>query len=143
MIRFSKKYIKKTTRDLSTLAIESALIVKYGLRNKKELNKARGLVQKYQKLSRSEEVGSEIYNSACNKLIRLGVLPSQFTIRNIQTLTVEHFLNRRLQTLVAASQKISLFNARQLITHGQIKVNGVIKRHPCYLIRLDSKITVR
>jgi small subunit ribosomal protein S4 len=143
MRRLSKKYIKKSTRDASVLALESAIIVKYGLRNKKELNKARGFVQKYLKLNRTTEVGSATYTTAFHKLVKLGVLPENFSNQEIHTLKVENFLKRRLQTIVSQTKEISLSSARQLITHGQIKINGVIKRYPSYLIRLDSEITFK
>lgn len=143
MIRFSKKYIKKTSRDVSVLALESAILVKYGLRNKTELSKARGFVQKYLKLNRTAEVGSATYMTAFAKLVKLGVLPENFSDQEIHTLKVENFLKRRLQTIVSVTKEVTPSCARQLITHGQVKVNGVIKRYPSYLIRLDSEITFK
>ena len=143
MIRFRKKYIKKLNRDISILKIESDLLKQYGLRNKKELYKTKGLVQKYQKLNRSVDHSTLKYKSICEKLIKLGIFSSAFSSQKFHTLSVNNFLERRLQTIVAKMKAISLSNARQLIIHGKVMVNKTIKRFPCYLIRVDSQISFK
>ena len=80
---------------------------------------------------------------ALEKLKRLGVIKQGSKDQILYGLTVHGFLNRRLCTLVAKIKNISMNYARQLITHGHVKVNGVLKRYPSYLIRLQSEIQIK
>lgn len=142
MRRSKKKYSGKSVFDHSVLSVERSLMVNYGLRNKKEVRKSQGYVRKYQRLLRECGNNSPLFKSACSKLVGLGVLPYDPTDKHIHQLKNTHFLERRLQTLVSKLTNVSMNQSRQLIVQGHVRVNGVRKRYPSYLIRVDSRVEV-
>ena len=141
MIRVRRKYLKNDRFDIHKLTVERKLLEKYGLRNKKQIAKTKGYVQKYQRVVRSYGVDSSITRSIVDKLVRLDIIKEDAS--EINGISVENFLDRRLQSLVAKQKGITCNNARQLITHGHVLVGGVCKRRPSYLIRKDSVISYK
>jgi small subunit ribosomal protein S4 len=126
------------------IARERELLHKYGLKNKTEVwrtatylrrlrgNARRLLARQRQGQEEAEKEKKEILD----RIARLGMLPSNSTLDDVLALTVENVLARRLQTLVylhglARTPK----QARQLIIHGHIAVNGRRTRIPSYLVK--------
>jgi small subunit ribosomal protein S4 len=114
---------------------ETRLVIEYGLRNKREVWKAQSILRKYRKGARdllalsSSGVDRNVLEAKKSELLsslqRAGLLGPDADIDNILALTVKAALERRLQTVVyrnglARSPK----QARQLITHGHIAING-------------------
>jgi len=117
---------------------ELRLIGEYGLRNKKELWRAASNLRRYRAMARatmglSEERRKEAENSLVSKLHRLGLLRSGSTCDDVLQLTPRDFLERRLQTVVfRQGRSKSMYQARQLISHGHVLVRGAKVTAPGY-----------
>jgi len=124
---------------------ETRLVIEYGLRNKREVWKAQNILRKYRKAARDLLVlmgeGSDHakFESKSAELMghlqRVGLLGQDADIDKILSLKIQAPLERRLQTLVyrkglARSPK----QARQLITHGHIAIDGRRVNIPGYRV---------
>jgi len=154
--RHRKKYVTPPHPwDKVRLEKEAQLVVKYGLRNKRELWRFQNLLRKYRRVARDllgkltlpgkeGEYAKAKAQTVIRKLFKLGVLPENATLDDILNLSVEDFLERRLQTLVYRQGLArTIRQARQLITHGHISVNGHRVTAPSFLVTrdLESKIS--
>jgi small subunit ribosomal protein S4 len=125
---------------------ETRLVIEYGLRNKREVWKAQAYLRRYRKAARdllslmSAGVDVQIFETKKAVLIdhiqRMGLLGPDADIDDVLSLKVPAQLERRLQTLVhrqglARSPK----QARQLITHGHIAINGKRVSIPGYRVK--------
>jgi small subunit ribosomal protein S4 len=88
----------------------------------------------------SVEERSTLENQLLNRLHRLGILPDESELDDVLDMTLEDILGRRLQTLVfqrGLSQSIQ--QARQLIAHGHISIEGRKVSSPSYLVLKDEE----
>ncbi len=143
--RRSKKKYKKPKRlwDKERIMEESALKKEYGLKATREvwiaLEELRRVRREARKLlALGEEERKKREKIIIDKLKRLNINAS--SIDDILSLTVRDFLERRLQTLVfrkglAKTPK----QARQLIVHGFIAIDGVRQVSPGRLVRKDEE----
>ena len=148
MRRFRKKYKRpKRPWDKERLAREREIMKKYGLRRKHELWRMEEVLRKYRRLARRIAAikDKEKEKILIQKLVKMGVLNPGATLDDVLSLTVEDILERRLQTIVFKKGFANTIKqARQLIVHGHVYVNGVRTVHPSYLVPKDEedKITV-
>jgi len=78
------------------------------------------------------------------KLARLGIASKGATLDSLLDLNEKALLERRLQTLVfKRGMALSILQARQLITHGFIAIDGRRISRPSYRVEAleESKIT--
>jgi len=148
--RLRKKYKKpKKLWEKSRIQRDKALKEKYGLKNTRELWIMEAELRKVRRVARRllplpPEERREEQEKIVNKLLKWGILQTKdIQLEELLNLKVEDFLERRLQTQVyrlglAASPR----QARQLITHGFIAVNGVITTSPGYVVKVDDQITL-
>lgn len=147
-----KKYVTtKKPWDKVRLEREAQLVVKYGLRNKRELWRFENILRKYRRVARDllskvnmpgkeGEVARVKANTVIKKLVRWGVLGDEATLDDILNLTVENFLERRLQTIVhRLGLAKTIKQARQFITHGHIAVDGRRVTSPSYIVKKDEE----
>lgn len=130
--------------------LESELIImgKYGLRNKREIWKARTQLGGYRSNARSllaleEEEREAKEQILIGKLQRLGIVKEGASSDDVLSLEVEAVLSRRLQTRVLESGLSgTIHQARQLIAHRHIAINGRIITSPGYIVPVseDDKI---
>jgi len=125
---------------------DANLIKRYGLRNKRELWKVESALRKYRRVARRllakrasgmvvDSTKREIEN-LLESLKRRGILGIEGELEDILALTVEDFLNRRLQTLVAQKNLAgSMRQSRQFIVHGHIALNDQRVTIPSYMIK--------
>ncbi|MCX6773640.1 MAG: 30S ribosomal protein S4 [Candidatus Micrarchaeota archaeon] len=140
--KIGKKYKKpKKLLDKTRVIEEGKLNREYGLKNTRELWKAQSELRKVRREARKllalgEEERKKGAEIVLNKLERLGILSKETaTIDNVLSLTVRNFLDRRLQSLVYKKGLAKKINqARQLITHGFISVDGRKATSPGMLI---------
>ncbi len=141
-----KKY--KTPRHpwrADVLMAELKLMGEYGLRNKRELWRAKTMVSNFRRIARSllsqpPEVRKAREEELLNKLYRLGLLDEGAELDHVLDLTVEHLLERRLQTLVwRRGLAKSPYQARQLIVHGHVAIGGRKVYSPGYLVRREEE----
>lgn len=151
-----KKYTTPTKPwDRVRLEREAPLVIKYGLRNKRELWRFQNILRKYRRVARDllakvdmpgreGEYAKAKAQMVIKKLIRMGVLSEGATLDDILNLSVEDFLERRLQTMVYRQGLANTIKqARQLIVHGHIAVDGRRVTAPGYIVEKDeeSRIT--
>eukprot|EP00244_Chara_vulgaris_P008458 TRINITY_DN332_c0_g1_i1.p1 TRINITY_DN332_c0_g1~~TRINITY_DN332_c0_g1_i1.p1 ORF type:complete len:198 (-),score=40.93 TRINITY_DN332_c0_g1_i1:847-1440(-) len=144
------KTFKKPRRpyEKERLDAELKLVGQYGLRNKRELwrvqyalsrirNNARTLLTLDEKNTRRIFEGEALLR----RMNRYGLLDeSQNKLDYVLALTVENFLERRLQTLVFKTGLAKSFHhARVLIRQRHIRVGKQIVNIPSFLVRVDSQ----
>ncbi|MBS7643334.1 30S ribosomal protein S4 [Candidatus Bathyarchaeota archaeon] len=130
------------------LDAELKLLGEYGLRNKRELWRHHTMLSKYRKnartiLAKPPEERAKLEKELLTKFYRLGIVSETATIDDILDLSIEDLLERRLQTIVFRNGLAkSLQQARQLITHGHIFVNGRKVTAPSYLVLRGEEASI-
>ncbi|MEM3522088.1 MAG: 30S ribosomal protein S4 [Candidatus Bathyarchaeia archaeon] len=123
------------------LDIELKLVGEYGLRNKRELWKYKTMLSKIRGIARSLlaksiEEREKIEKQYLKKLSSLGLVPENPTLDDVLDMDIKNLLERRLQTIVyRIGLARSIYEARQLITHGHIAIGNRIVRVPSYLVK--------
>lgn len=146
MKRKHKRY-SRPKRPFDKVRIEEEVKIKkdYGLKNKKEIWKAEAKIklmrEKAKKLIPADEKDQKVL---FEKLKKIGLNVN--SIADVLSLDKTDLLNRRLQTIVVSKKLAnSPKNARQLITHKKILVDGRIVNIPSYIvpIELENKIELK
>ena len=130
--------------DADRIKRDKGLTATYGLKNTREiwvalreLKKARSGAMKYLSLG---EAGSEKGKPLMQRLIRFGIVPPEGKLDDVLALSVENFLDRRLQTRVMKKGLArTAGQARQLVTHGFIAVGGKCVTIPSYLVSVKEE----
>ncbi|RLJ06303.1 MAG: 30S ribosomal protein S4 [Candidatus Aenigmatarchaeota archaeon] len=147
MRRFRRRYKKpKTPLDLRRIKEERKIINEYGLKRKKEIWIVESILRRFRERAREliAEKDKEKEKNLIEKLQKLGLLGKESALDDILALSVNDVLNRRLQTI--AFKKgfgKTIKQARQLITHGHIAVDGRRIKFPGYLVpaKYENKIS--
>jgi small subunit ribosomal protein S4 len=129
--------------DADRIRKESKLSSTYGLKNTREvwialqhLKKARRNAIRLLSLgAAAAEAGKPLLDRLC----RLGVLPAEAKLEDVLSLSVENFLDRRLQSRVMKKGLArTASQARQLVTHGFIAVKGRRVTIPSYMVNAEE-----
>ncbi|MEM5879027.1 MAG: 30S ribosomal protein S4 [Candidatus Aenigmatarchaeota archaeon] len=143
MKRSRKKYeIPKRPWDKERIEREREILKNFGLKNKRELWKTEAILRKYRRMARelAARKDKEREKILIEKLRKNGILKEDSALDDILALNVENILERRLQTVVyRKGLSNSIKHARQLITHGHVKINGKKIKYPSYLVSLDEE----
>jgi small subunit ribosomal protein S4 len=146
-----KKQRKKYERplklwDKERIGKEKILLKTFGLSKKIEIWKAEALLRKYRRMARKlvAKKDKEKEKMLVNKLIRTGLLQEGSSLDGVLGLSLENFLERRLQTIIhkkgfANSAK----QARQFITHGHVKIGERKIVYPSYLVSREEEDEIR
>ncbi len=150
----TKQYSSPKRRfEKSRIESERVLAITYGLRNKREIWRATEVLRKHRSgarevLAMTSAIGEAPKTIARREelvttLQRYGLVGPDAAMDNILSLKVEDILERRLQTIVyrkglARSPK----QARQLITHGHIAINGQRVSVPSYMVSIAEEAGV-
>lgn len=143
--------------DRARLERDTQLVIKYGLRNKKELWRFQNILRKYRRVARDllgkinlpgkeGEFARSKAQTVIKKLQKFGILKENATLDDVLDLSVESFLERRLQTLVFRQGLAkTIKQARQMIVHGHVEVDGRKVTCPSFIVLkdLESKIGVK
>ncbi len=148
MKRQRKKYeTPKKPWDKQRIEREKKLLKEYGLRRKREIWRAEALLRKYRRIARelNARPDEEREKQLFAKLKKLGILASEnATLDDVLSLTVESFLERRLQTLVYRKGLANTpKHARQLIVHGKVFIGDRKVPFPSYLVPVDEEGKIR
>lgn len=124
--------------DLNTLGT-------YGLKNKRELWKARTELSRVRHQARSllalrQEVREQKEPILMKSLVRIGLVGEGATLDDVLNLDINTMLSRRLQTIV--QRKFSFktpYQARQAIVHGHVTIGERTITVPSYIVKTDEE----
>ncbi|KAE9453821.1 hypothetical protein C3L33_14281, partial [Rhododendron williamsianum] len=144
------KTFKKPRRpyEKERLDAELKLVGEYGLRCKRELWRVQYALSRIRNAARmlltlDEKNQRRIFEGEAllRRMNRYGLLDeSQNKLDYVLALTVENFLERRLQTLVfKTGMAKSIHHARVLIRQRHIRVGRQVVNIPSFMVRLDSQ----
>ena len=132
--------------ERSRLEKEAKLKLTYGTRRKRELWKMNTILKNFKKQAKklialTGEQAELEKKQLIGKLSRLGLVDKDATMDTVLGVTFENLMDRRLQTKVfamglAKTQK----QARQLIVHGHISINGMVISSPSYFVKVEDKL---
>jgi len=124
---------------------ELKLLGQYGLRNKHELWRHETMLSKFRGIARSligkpPEERKKMEEELLVRLKKLGVLNETAVLDNILDLTIEDVLERRLQTIVFRKGLAkTIYQTRQLITHGHITIGNQRVTAPGYIVAKEEE----
>jgi len=123
---------------------ENQIIHKYGLKNKRELWKTQTMLRDIRQQARELQARQRTQDEQALKevelliarLRRLGLLSGKADLNDVLALEVEAVLSRRLQTQIYMKGLArTVKQARQLIVHGHIAVDGRKVTVPSYMVK--------
>lgn len=122
---------------------EEELREEYGLKNKREIYKAQSQLRSFRREARklvAEEDDSEQVQEIKQRAHELGLVKGGAELEDLFTLNVTDFLDRRLQTAVnRRGYADTVKEARQLVVHGHVYVNGQRVNVPGYLLTKEEE----
>jgi small subunit ribosomal protein S4 len=127
---------------------ELKLLGQYGLRNKHELWRHKTMLSKTRGIARSligktPEERTKMENELLARLKKLGVLDETAVLDNVLDLSIEDLLERRLQTIVFRKGLTrTIFQSRQLITHGHVNIGNRRVTVPGYIVSKEEESQV-
>ena len=130
------------------LQSELKLLGQYGLRNKRELWRHKTMLSRFREIARSlsgmpTEERRKMEKQLLDRLHRLGILHETAALDDVLDMALEDILERRLQTLVfRRGLAKSVYQARQLITHGHISIERKRVSSPSYLVLRDEEAKI-
>lgn len=130
--------------DGARISEENQIIHKYGLKNKRELWKTETMLREIRQQARElqarqrseDEQSIKEVEQLLERLKRLGLLHGKADLNDVLGLEIEAVLSRRLQTqtyLKGLARTVK--QARQLIVHGHITVDGRKVTVPSYMVK--------
>ena len=148
--KFSRKKYDTPSHPWQAARIkeEKELVLKYGLKNKTEVWKARSYLRDLRGQARDLTGKQRLDNpqvnretqALVNRMRRLGMLGEEAKVDDILALNVDAVLHRRLQTQAyLKGLAATAVQARQLIVHGHITVNGTRVRVPGMLLTREQE----
>jgi len=136
----------------SRIKSERELIKKYGLKNHTEVWKAKTYLGKHRQQAREllAKIGTASPQAKKESdqllvhLTRMGILSMGASLDDVLALETETVLSRRLQTLVYLKGfSATPHQARQLINHGHIALNGRKVTIPSYMVAKDEETQIQ
>ncbi|NHJ87305.1 MAG: 30S ribosomal protein S4 [Asgard group archaeon] len=144
--RIRKKYsTPRQPFEKNRIDHDMQLVGKYGLRNMKSVWKHSTMLRNFRGNARQllslpsdeRKIGEQ---ELVGRLQRMGLLKKNATLDDVLELSVEDFLERRLQTLVfRKGMATTPHHARQMIVHGHISIGGQILDSPSYFVTPDEE----
>jgi small subunit ribosomal protein S4 len=131
---------------------ERELMKKYGLKNHKEVWKAKTYLGKHReqarellaKLGTASPQAKKESDQLLLHLSRMGIVAMGASLDDVLALDTESVLSRRLQTLVYLKGFSSTpYQARQLISHGHVAVNGKKVTVPSYMVPKEEETQIQ
>lgn len=136
-----KKYDTPRNRwSKDRLEEELKLLGQYGLRNKHELWRQKTELSKFRGIARSlisktPEERAKRENDLLLRLKKMGVIDQTAVLDDVLDMGIEDLLERRLQTIVFRKGLTrTVFQSRQLITHGHITIGNRRITIPGYIV---------
>ena len=131
--------------DRTRMDEENVLVKRYGLKNKREIWKAKSLVSNFRRRAKAligkDESEQRMFFDKLNK-IGMNVM----SISDVLALTEGDVLERRLQTMLFKKKLArTVREARQLIVHKNVLVDGKTVNIPSFVVTkdLEDNLSVR
>ncbi|MCL4373437.1 MAG: 30S ribosomal protein S4 [Candidatus Marsarchaeota archaeon] len=143
--RNRKQYEKPgDIRNLERIKTDHGLVEQYGLKNMKELWKTQTEISRLRGNVREMLSGNVKYKSMEDNIMarlkKLGIANDSTTLDNLLDLSESAMLERRLQTIVFRKGLArSMKQARQLIVHGYIAINGRRVNRPGFIVDSEAE----
>ena len=139
--RFKKKYERpKKPYDKSRIESERKTLNNFGLRRKKEIWRAEGIVRDFRRRARELQARKDerAEKELLEKLYKIGMRCEK--LDDVLQIDLDEILSRRLQTIVFKKGFAnSMKHARQLIVHGHIMINDRKVFWPSYIVEKDNE----
>jgi small subunit ribosomal protein S4 len=143
--KFARKHYTTPSHpwDGTRISEENQIIHKYGLKNKRELWKIQTLLRNLRRQARELQARLRTNDpqaiverdALLARLSRQGLLGGEAELNDVLSLEVEALLARRLQTQIYLKGLArSVKQARQLIVHGHIAIDGRNVTVPSYIV---------
>jgi small subunit ribosomal protein S4 len=131
--------------DRARMDEENVLIKRYGLKNKREIWKAKTAVSKLRRRAKTL-IGADMEEQQkfFDKLNKVGM--SVTDVSDVLALTEENVFERRLQTMLVKKKLATTpRGARQLIVHKNVLVDGKVVNIPSFVVTkdLEGKIALK
>jgi small subunit ribosomal protein S4 len=147
--RLKRKY-SGPNHPWEAVRIEEERIYKkeYGFKNKKEIWKSTSKIRKIKSqakklIASTTEQSRKEEKLLIDKLVKLGILKEGKTLDNILEIGQKELFNRRLQSMVLSKGLARTSKqARQMITHGHITINGRKTNIPSYLVQVSEEKSI-
>lgn len=131
--------------DKPRMEEENKIAEEFGLKNKREIWKADAAVSRLRRrakklITASAEKQEELFN----KLRQMGLKVE--SIPDVLALDKKDWMQRRLQTVVMKKKLARTPNqARQMIVHKQVMINGNVVNQPSYIVAVEEedKISIK
>jgi len=140
MKRKHKQYSKpKTPFDKARLEEEAKIKENFGLKNKKEIWRAEARIKSIREKAKNL-IGSNQENQKAlfERLKKIGLNVN--SIADVLSLEKKDYLERRLQTvLVKKKLAKTVKEARQMIVHRKVIINGKAIDSPSYIVPVDCE----
>jgi small subunit ribosomal protein S4 len=144
MIRKKKLFSRpKKAFQKSRIEEENKIVAQYGLKNKREIWKSIAKIAYFRTramaLAKKSKEEQAVF---LGKVKALGLNTN--TLTDVLALNVEDLLKRRLPTIVFAQGLANTIKqARQMVVHKKIRINGGVVNVPSYIVPVneESKIT--
>ncbi len=145
--RKTRKQFKRplTIWNTASIAREKVLKETFGLKNKREIWKTETNLRKKRHSARSLlalplEKRLKREKELIGSLSRMGILSENAGLDDVLTLTIESFLERRLQTMTwRKGLANTAIQARQFVTHGHIAIGGKRVTAPSYMVTAEDE----
>lgn len=146
MIRKNKLFKRpKKAYESARIKEENVIKEKYGLKNKREIWKTSAKINYFRSrakiLTKADEEERDLF---LEKLRSLGLNTN--TLSDVLALNIEDLLKRRLPTIVVKKGlATTMRQARQLVTHKKVLVDGNVVNSPSYIVALsdENKISIK
>lgn len=133
--------------DINRIKAEDELVKKYGLKNKREIWKAKAIVDNIREQAKLLITASPKEQSDfIGRLALKGFIKKGSQIDDVLDLKPESILERRLQTIVLKKNLAKTAKgARQLVSHKHILLKGHVVNVPSYNVSIEEedKIEIR
>lgn len=131
--------------DRARMDEENVLVKRYGLKNKREIWKAKTAVSKLRRRAKAL-IGKELEEQQkfFDKLNKMGMKITD--VSDVLALTEENLFERRLQTVLFKKKMANTVkSARQLIVHKNVLVDGKVVNVPSFIVTkdLEDKISLK
>jgi len=140
MIRKDKSFSRpKKAYEARRIADENNLLKQYGLKNKHEVWKTLAKVDYFRKramdLAKASQEEQKVF---FNKLKSLGLKAE--TTADVLDLQIDDLLRRRLPTVLLKKNIATKINqARQMVVHKRILIDGKVVNSPSYLVHVSEE----